>query len=220
MSKATQIPLELKHSPSFELSDFIVSSSNEEAFGMADNTTGWSSHAAAIVGPTGCGKTHLGRAWASQNNAILFSSDLNVGGIGLGAHVLVEDVDEAGYADDELFHLFNWVKENGGKLLFTAKTEPSKWPVKLPDLVSRLATVTAVRIKEPDDDLLMVLLIKLFSDRQMQVDMTVISYALSRIERSFEAVRRFVETLDQKALAAKSRVTIKLAKTCLVDLSK
>jgi len=217
MTLATQIPLELKHKPSFDLADFVVSSSNEEAFYLVEREAVWPTHAAALIGPSGCGKSHLGQAWAAQNQGIVFAPEMDVATLQASSYVLVEDVETAGYSEEQLFHLFNWTRENGGKILFTAEKAPNLWEISLPDLVSRLATLTVGRISEPDDELLTVLLVKLFSDRQMQVDMTVIGYVLPRIERSFAAAQSFVERLDQAALAGKTKVSRKLAKNCLVD---
>jgi chromosomal replication initiation ATPase DnaA len=217
MTLATQIPLELKHKPSFDLADFVVSSSNEEAFYLVEREAIWPTHAAAIIGPSGCGKSHLGQAWAAQNQGVVFTPEMDVATLQASSYVLVEDVEKASYSEEQLFHLFNWTRENGGKLLFTAEKAPNLWDISLPDLVSRFATLTVGRISEPDDELLTVLLVKLFSDRQMQVDMTVIGYALPRIERSFSAAQSFVERLDQAALAGKTKVSRKLAKNCLVD---
>ena len=52
---------------------------------------------------------------------------------------------------------------------------------------------------------------KMFSDRQLQVNQDVITYLLARMERSFAAARRIVAVLDTKALAAKRRITIPFA---------
>jgi chromosomal replication initiation ATPase DnaA len=65
----------------------------------------------------------------------------------------------------------------------------------------------------------MVLLVKLFSDRQLQVDLAVIDYIVRRIERSFGAAKAFVEMLDRHALADKRKITRGLAKTCFEALS-
>lgn len=212
---ATQIPLELEHVPSSDLADFIVSSSNEEAVALLENKDTWINHVVALVGPAASGKSHLVKGWAAANGAVLFTEGSDIASIPSGAFVVCDDADSGAYSEDTLFHLFNWTKEIGGKLLLTAKKHPTTWEVKLPDLRSRLATLTVAEITEPDDELLKVLLIKLFSDRQLQVDMSVIHYVLPRIERSFNAVHSFVARLDQASLADKRKITRMLAKDYL-----
>lgn len=212
---ATQIPLKLQHAPSFELADFIVSSANEDAVALLENHQRWLSHAVAVVGPEASGKTHLVKGWAAENSALLFSEKSDIALIPPGSIVVCDDADSSIYSDEKLFHLYNWTKEIGGKLLLTGKTHPTQWAVTLPDLRSRLATLTVGEITKPDDQLLMVLLIKLFSDRQLQVDISVIHYILPRVERSFYAVYKFVERLDQVSLSDKRKITRALAKNCL-----
>lgn len=211
----SQIPLDLSHAPSFEMADFVVSSSNEAAFELLQSWPGWPGHVAALAGPKASGKTHLAMAWADEVGATVFTLDGDVSQLKAGQPVVVEDLDRDDLDEASLFHLFNWTKEIGSTLLLTGQTAPNRWEIELPDLRSRLATVAVGEILQPDDDLLLVLMVKLFSDRQLQVDMTVLNYALARIERSFNAIYHFVSAVDQAALASKKRVTKALAKTCL-----
>ncbi|WP_020399079.1 HdaA/DnaA family protein [Kordiimonas gwangyangensis] len=211
----SQIPLELPHKPSFALEDFVVSSSNEAAFALLESWPEWPSHAFALVGPASSGKTHLASAWAQRSGATTVDISKPLDELPTGKPVLVEDADQAGRDDNSLFHLYNWTKEQGTSLLVTAKSAPNLWDVALPDLRSRLATFTVAELHEPDDHLLMVLLVKLFSDRQLQVDLSVIGYILPRIERSYEAAKQLVDEIDRSALAEKRKITRPLAKACL-----
>ncbi len=210
-----QIPLDLPHKPSFEWEDFVVSHSNEAAFGTLDSWPDWPHHAVALIGPQSSGKSHLSSAWLKRADAVRIDISQELDRVPEGRSILVEDADTVNLNETALFHVFNWTKENGSSLLITAKTPPNRWSVALPDLRSRLATVHIAEIKEPDDHLLMVLLVKLFSDRQLQVDLSVISYVLPRIERSFDAAKALVEQLDRLALAEKRKITRALAKACL-----
>ena len=85
------------------------------------------------------------------------------------------------------------------------------WPVALPDLRSRLKAATVVEIGEPDDELLAQVLVKLFADRQLAVDESLVSFLTTRTERSFAAARATVEKLDREALRLKRPVTRALA---------
>lgn len=215
MTAARQIPFDLEIAPSYAMRDFIVSDSNAEAYSLLENIDEWPGHVAAVVGAKASGKSHLSQAWAHEIGAVFFGQDIVISELPAGSVIVFEDADKAGLDDDTFFHLFNWIKEIGAKLLITSELEPNRWNVELPDLKSRLATIPVANIKEPDDELLMVLLIKLFSDRQLQVDMNVIRYILPRMERSFQAVMSFVEELDSMALADKRKITKTLAKQCL-----
>lgn len=210
-----QIPLDLPHKPSFALEDFVVSGSNEAAFAMIDAWPEWPTHALALVGPKAAGKTHLASAWAKRSGAAIVDVTKPLEDLPRGCAILVEDADADGRDDTALFHLFNWTREQGTHLLVTAKLPPNRWNVALPDLRSRLATLTVAEMQDPDDHLLMVLMVKLFSDRQLQVDLSVIGYILPRIERSYDAAKALVEALDRSALAGKRKITRPLAKACL-----
>jgi chromosomal replication initiation ATPase DnaA len=124
--------------------------------------------------------------------------------------LVVEDV-----ADDlnerALFHLINLVREEEAYLLITARAAPGRWTVALPDLGSRLRAIPVVTLTSPDDALLRAVLLKLFADRQLGIDESLISYLVTRIERSFAAARAAVETLDHEALRLKRPVTRALA---------
>lgn len=93
------------------------------------------------------------------------------------------------------------------------------WPVELPDLKSRLKAATVVEIGEPDDELLMQVLTKLFADRQLFVDERLIGYIVARMERSLEAAQTIVERIDHLALARATRPTRALAAEVLEALA-
>ena len=57
--------------------------------------------------------------------------------------------------------------------------------------------------------------LKLFSDRQLLVSPMLVQWLTDRIERSFEAARQVVATLDEAALAAGKPITRAFAATVL-----
>ena len=54
-------------------------------------------------------------------------------------------------------------------------------------------------------------MVKLFADRQLEVDESLVAYLATRIERSFAGARAAVEELDREALRLKRPVTRALA---------
>ena len=68
-----------------------------------------------------------------------------------------------------------------------------------------------VELSAPDDALLRAVMVKLFADRQLAVDESLVGYLATRIERSFAAARAAVEELDREALRQKRPVTRALA---------
>ena len=73
-----------------------------------------------------------------------------------------------------------------------------------------------VELGPPDDALLRAVLVKLFADRQLAVDESLLTYLVTRIDRSFAAARAAVERLDREALRLHRPVTRALAAETLL----
>jgi chromosomal replication initiation ATPase DnaA len=131
--------------------------------------------------------------------------------------VIIEDVqklrDEAA-----LFHLLNLVREQRLQILLTTDTAPGDLRIGLPDLHSRLKALPLASIATPDDALLRAVLVKLFADRQLNVEPHIIDYVLVRMERSMWAAERFVAEADRRALMLQRRVTRAVAASALDTL--
>ena len=192
-----------------------MTEANEEAVAWIDKWPDWRGRSLLVVGPPGSGKTHLANVWQAQTNAQLVSSD-EIAALAIDKLEQLSEgpliLENAGHGMDEtaLFHLFNLMAEKQSGLLITARKTPRHWNLQLADLISRLGTIPVATIHEPDDALFAALVIKLFSDRQLAVTPDVVQYIVDRLERSFEAARRFVAHLDHRALAGKRKITLPL----------
>lgn len=220
--KSGQLPLELRLEPRFGREDFLVSPSNELAFNFFEAWPAWPGNMVLLAGPAGSGKSHLGAIWAAKAQAcVLSAASLAIADIPVIASaraVLLEDADDVANAESQLFHLINLVREKGGWLAMTARKLPDHWGVKTPDLLSRLRLATAMEISAPDDALVRAVLVKLFVDRQLTIDTSLIEFLAMRIERSLEAVRRIVDLLDREALAQGRAVTRPMAAQVIAAL--
>ena len=141
--------------------------------------------------------------------------------LGEARAAIVEDVDR-GIEEAALLHLYNMLAERKGRLLLTSREAPARLPLKLADLRSRLVAAPAVLLASPDEALIGALLIKLFADRQLRVGAELVSFLVTRMERSFLAARSLVDALDAAALAAHRPITVPLARQVLdrLDLEK
>ena len=167
-----------------------------------------------------CLKSHLACAWAEENRATLITPADLIGraipeiehacAIDLGTDpAMTRDVEET------LFNLHNHLAASGLPLLLVARQAPARWPIALADLKSRLEAAEGVRIDAPDDALLAAVLVKLFSDRQIDVSPNLIGWLVPRIDRSFAAAQDIVSRLDAAALAAQKPVSRELARRTL-----
>ncbi|MDP2205943.1 MAG: DnaA/Hda family protein [Alphaproteobacteria bacterium] len=210
--KPQQLPFDLGHRTAFARDDFWVSQSNQDAVAWLDKYPDWPAPLLVIHGPRGCGKTHLLKVWQNETGAALYDAAAPEA---LPDAVVLDDIESfIGDAarEETLLHLYNIQKERGGHLLAAAETPPRQWRFVLRDLESRLLAAPVVAVGSPDDQLMAVVLTKLFSDRQIFVPQEVVEFLLPRLERSFAAMGDIVEAIDRKALAEKRKVTVPLVR--------
>lgn len=197
---AEQLPFDLGQRAAFARDDFWVSACNADAVAWLDKWPTWEALALVLHGPAGCGKTHLGHVIehkAHSKITIIDDADQKCGDI---------------KREEEMFHLFNRAKDTGSHILLTGKLPPKDWNFTLPDLKSRVLACPAVAVGLPDDQLMVVVLSKLFSDRQIFVSQDVITFILSRVERSFLALGQLASDIDRKAMSEKRAITVPLVR--------
>lgn len=206
-----QLTLDLPVETRFGREDFLVSPSNARAWEMFESWPQWPDRVLLLLGPTGAGKSHLAAIWAAQTGARIINASAlplaDLPGLARAPAILVEGADAAPKVEKELFHLLNLVREGNAFVVLTARQWPDSWGLATRDLLSRLRLAPAVEIGEPDDALVRAVLVKLFVDRQLVVDTSVVEYLALRIERSLDAARAIVEALDREALAQGRAVT-------------
>jgi chromosomal replication initiation ATPase DnaA len=210
-----QLALALDHAESLAREDFLAGPSNTAALALIESYPDWPAQAAVLVGPEGSGKSHLAAIWAGEAGARLLGAR-SLGETHLPAALatgalVVEDIAPGEFDERALFHLLNLAREEQAYLLLTARTAPAGWKVAIRDLESRLKALPVVGLAAPDDALLRALLVKLFADRQLLVDESLVRYVATRIERSFATARAIVERLDQEAMRLQRPLTRALA---------
>jgi chromosomal replication initiation ATPase DnaA len=210
-----QLALALDHAESFAREDFLSSACNAAALALIDRWPDWPSPAFALIGPEGSGKSHLAAIWAGAAGARFLAARALAAtrlpaALATGA-LVVEDIAAGQFDERALFHLLNLAREEGAFLLLTARTLPAGWTVAIADLASRLKALPVVALTAPDDVLLRGVLVKLFADRQVAVDESLVGFLAKRIERSIAAARRVVEALDREAMRQQRPLTRALA---------
>jgi chromosomal replication initiation ATPase DnaA len=213
-----QLALALDHPESFAREDFLGGPSNAAALALIDLWPAWSpwpQRAVILAGPEGSGKSHLAAIWAQTSGARLVAARALEpaavpAALATGAMVL-EDVAPGAFDEHALFHLLNLAREEHAFVLLTTRTAPVNWPFAIRDVGSRLKALPVVAMAPPDDALLRAVLVKLFADRQLAVDASLIGYVAVRIERSFAAAREVVARLDTEAMRVKRPLTRALA---------
>lgn len=193
----------------------MVGASNAAAVDLIDQWPQWPAPAVIVCGPAQSGKSHLASVWRGRSKAVrIDAADLDDRAIAMSLEAraaVVEDIDRGIASERILFHLLNLVREHGTSLLLTSRLAPGDLAPALPDLRSRLRALPVARIAPPDDGLLQAVLVKLFSDRQLQLEPHVVAYIVRHMERSMASAVAIAGALDTMALAARRRVTRALA---------
>jgi chromosomal replication initiation ATPase DnaA len=214
-----QLAFDLALDPRYGREDFLVSPSNEQAYARIESWPNWPDTVLLLHGPRGSGKSHLASIWASlakgwTTDAFEVAGDRVPHLVSAGA-LVIEDADRADRDEPALFHLLNLARERKAFLLFTCAEPPALWGLRTPDLLSRLRLAPSVSLGPPDEALLKAVLVKLFVDRQLVVDTTVVDYISLRIERSLARAAEVVADLDREALSRGRRITRPMAASIL-----
>jgi chromosomal replication initiation ATPase DnaA len=210
-----QLVLALDHAVSFSRDDFLVGPSNAKALALIERWPDWPNKVMALVGSEGSGKSHLAAVWAETAGArvvsarLLGETDLPAA-FATGALVL-EDLEPTTMNEPMMFHLLNLAREEQAYLLLTTRSPLTAFSAKIRDLMSRLRSIPTIELMPPDDFLLRAVIVKLAADRQLTLDEGVVSYIVTRIERSFAAAQSAIARLDEEAMRRQRPVTRALA---------
>lgn len=185
----SQIPLNLRPEARHSFANFHVTPGNQAAVALLRARERWPSAAVLILGPTGSGKTHLGRAWQDKTKG--------------------EFIDDAHVVDEtDLFDAIN--RALAGQisgLVLASDQAPTAWGVAMPDLKSRLNAMPTLTLAEHDEASLEPILRELFSQAGRAVGQDVVSFILRKTERSVDVLRDLVLELDVAAGSKKADLT-------------
>jgi chromosomal replication initiation ATPase DnaA len=210
-----QLAFDLPVEPRHGREDFLVSPSNERAYALIERWPDWPDTILTLSGPPGSGKSHLAAIWAATAHAWTIDgfevSGARVPHLVSSGALVIEDADRGERDEAALFHLLNLARERGTYILLTGAGLGDGWGLRTPDLLSRIRLAPTVSLEPPDDALLRAVLVKLFIDRQLIVDTTVVDFIALRIERSLARAGAVVAALDREALSRGRRITRAMA---------
>ena len=199
--------------PGLAIDDFFVSTSNKKAYSFILNKK-IDNKKILLIGPNKSGKTHLGKIWQKNNNAVSYENNFEII-LNYKKNIFIDDFLK-NINEEKIFHLINHCSINKLTILLTSKKEVFEHNFLLKDLVSRLKTFNLLRINLPDDDLIINLIIKLLHDKQIIIkNKEIFHYILKRIERSYEEIFLLIENIDKLSLEKKRELTIPLIKKLL-----
>jgi len=196
-------------SPQLNLKNYYVSDANREAYDYVINENEFAKNS-IIYGPVKSGKTHLGLIWQNINNAIIYNENNFQKIIKNKKNVFIDNFFEE-LNEEYLFYIINHCYNNNLKILLCTDKFVSNYKFQLSDLSSRLKSFNFIKIKQPDDELIVNLINKLLFDKQIIVhNSEIFSYILKRINRTYQDIYLFVENVDKLSLEKKRELTIPL----------
>ncbi|MCW8930740.1 MAG: DnaA regulatory inactivator Hda [Gammaproteobacteria bacterium] len=183
-----------------------------------------------IWGESGAGKTHLlqaitGYYQSNDLNALYIPLELDddfspelLDGLEMMDLVCLDDVHKViGQRawEEALFHFFNRIRDNNGRLILAANNSAINLDIDLPDLKSRLTWGLTYQIQLlSDQDKIEALKLRA---HQKGFEMTdeIANYLLNRATRNMTDLIKLLEKLDYESLAEQRKVTIPFIKQYL-----
>ena len=218
MKNLNQLLLNFKYKQNFNYNDFYVSKSNFFAFQLIDNWPKWEKNILNIYGEKFSGKTHLSNIFLSKNNGIkVDEKDINneiFKKLKLYENIIIDNY--SNITDENLMYsIFNLVDQDNKYLIINSIKPINEIFFKLNDLKSRSKNCLFAKIDQPDDELMFAIILKSFSDRQIQVDKKLIDFIIKRIDRSYGKIADFIYKVDELSLKKKKAIDLKIIKEIL-----
>jgi chromosomal replication initiation ATPase DnaA len=218
MSDLDQKIIKFDHEKNFKYEDFYVSKSNNHIFNLLNKWPKWEKKFLNINGEKFSGKTHLVNIFLKKFNGVMFEANsLNndtLKEIKLYQNIVIENVTND--IDENLFYtLFNMIDLDSKFLIVTSIEPIVKINFNLADLNSRSKDFLLQGIERPDDDLILALLVKNLSDRQISLEKKLLDYIIKRIDRSYGKIFNFIYKIDEISLKKKKSIDLKILKEVL-----
>jgi chromosomal replication initiation ATPase DnaA len=213
-----QYTLPLIQQPDFTSYSYFVSESNLPAYHLVELWPNWPFKCYVVCGPAGYGKTHLGHILNDLTDGIFIKA------ANITTEVLETIQPNQSYIVDDvhlipqpqlLFHFYNLTVEKGCSVVYLSDVPPSQRDMGLPDLNSRLRSLSVIELPPPDDNLCRAIIKKVFLDLQINVADEVVEYMLAHMSRSLTDIHRTIGVLNQKSMELKRNITIPFIKSVL-----
>ncbi len=209
MNKQNIFKFKFKNNDSY--SNFYVNNTNKEAY---NGIIGNNFKKTFLCGPKKSGKSFLCKIWSQKYNALEYKNNFRQL-IKLQNNIFIDNLNHH-INEEEIFHIINHTSLNNLNILITSDTKIIDMKLSLNDLNSRLKAFDFFNINQPDDDMLLNILTKLFIEKQFIINSNdIFQYIIKNTDRSYENIYNVVSKLDSLSLQKKRQLTIPLIKEIL-----
>ena len=206
MRDLNQLLFKFNYKQNFNYNDFFVSKSNFYAFKLIEKWPHWEKNILNIHGEKFSGKTHLTNIFLKKNKGKKIKTD-QLNEQYLKEFKLYENIilDDFYNVPEErlLYSLFNLVDSDNKYLIINSILPINEIHFQLKDLTSRAKNCLSAKIESPDDELMFAIILKNFSDRQIEIDKKLIDFIIKRIDRSYGKIYDFIYKIDELSLKKK-----------------
>jgi|TARA_B110000261_G_C13040413_1_gene340066 chromosomal replication initiation ATPase DnaA len=206
----SQFVFNLELQESFKKSDFFVNSTNKQAVNLVELWPNWHNKAAIIYGDRKSGKSHLGNIWLQKSNAKFIDiKTMDITRDNFTNHCYL--IDNFSYIKPEqeniILDMYNDALFNNNYVLFLCNIE-NRIKFKFKDLESRFNSFLSTSIRDPDDQVIEVIVVKYFSDNQVTIARDVIKYLVGRIIRNYSGISITLNNINDLSFKNKQKITI------------
>jgi len=224
-----QLPLSIRPADDATFANYLAAA-NTAALAQAQYLAEGTLDLLYLWGKSGSGRSHLLQAaclYAQQSGQqalylpltelLQYSTDM-LDGLEQCDLLALDDLQTINTHSDwqeALFHLFNRLRDSGGRLLIAADSPPRELPLSLADLRSRLCLALIFKLEPLSDKEKLSALGARATQRGLRLSDDALRFILSRGERSMGALFELLDTLDRASLQAQRKLTIPFIKQVL-----
>lgn len=222
-----QLPLNIQWRDDATLQNFYPGDNVEALKAVSELSQSMGEPFVYLWGQSGVGRTHLLQATcraASENNVAAFYISLRdkhhlsltaLQGVEDLPLVCIDDIEQVASVsmwEEALFHLFNRIQAQKGRLLIAADVAPKYLPFSLLDLKSRLNWGVTYQLHRLTDEQKIAVLQLRAQHRGLELNKMVGQFLLSHCSRDMSELYGILEKLDHASLVEQRRLTIPFVK--------
>ena len=218
MNNLNQLLFKFNYKQNFNYDDYFVSNSNFFAFQLIEKWPKWEKNILNICGEKFSGKTHLANIFLKKYKGKKIDAneldDDYLKEFKVHENIILDDFNNT--TDERLLYaLFNLIDSDNKYLIINSFLPINEMNFKLEDLKSRSKNCLFAKIDNPDDELMFAIILKNFSDRQIDIDKKLIDFIIKRIDRSYGKIYEFIYKIDELSLKKKKPIDFKTIKEIL-----
>ncbi|QEK38210.1 hypothetical protein FZC35_02425 [Candidatus Cytomitobacter indipagum] len=189
--------LNFNWSESSSKANFFTNKTNRFIINWIENDNLWNGQT-ILVGPKKSGKTHLANIWKEISGG--FFLDPECSNIDYSKNIIIDNVNR--FSEEKIFNiLFNSSQSNGNIL----------WLIEdlnfidnlIPDIRSRFNVITHMQIPNPDNEICIAIMHKLFRDFGLDAHNDVLQFIIKRVKRSYDEIYNAVSRIHTQCIIHK-----------------